>query len=47
MLAAKTAELAEFELARRGFLVLCCGVISLFALGATKGDDIAHKCASF
>jgi hypothetical protein len=47
VLTAETAVLAELKLARSRFFVLCGCVISLFALGATKGDDISHDCASF
>ncbi len=47
MLATKTAILAEFKFTRSRFFVFSCGVVSLFALCATKGDDVSHKCASF
>ena len=47
VLTAETAVLAEFKFARSRFFVFCGCVVSLFALGATKGDDISHNCASF
>ena len=45
VLATETTILAEFKLAWCRFLVFGCGVVSLFALGATKCDDVSHiKC---
>jgi hypothetical protein len=43
MLAAETAVFAELELFRLGSFVLCGCVISLFALGAAKRNDISHS----
>jgi hypothetical protein len=40
--AAETAVFAELELFRFGSLVLRSCVISLFALGAAKRNDISH-----
>jgi hypothetical protein len=42
MFAAETAIFAELELFRFGSLVLCGRVVSLFALGAAKRNDISH-----
>ena len=42
MLTAETAEFTELEFFRLGSLVLCGRVISLFALGAAKRNDISH-----
>ena len=47
VLATETAIFTELKLARGRFLVFCCCVISLFALCATKRDDVSHKSASF
>jgi hypothetical protein len=44
MLAAEAAVFAELQLCRLGFLVFGCCVISLFALGAAKGDYVSHVC---
>ena len=42
VLLAEPAILAEFELFRRGLLVLGRCVIALLALGAGQRDDISH-----
>ena len=42
MLAAKAAVLAEFELVRRGALILGRGIIALLAFLAGKRDDDSH-----
>jgi hypothetical protein len=42
MLAAETAVLAELQLLRGVLLVLGGGIVPLFALGATKGDDVSR-----
>jgi hypothetical protein len=41
MLTAEAAVLAELQFLRSGFLVLRGGIVALFALGATKGDDVS------
>jgi hypothetical protein len=41
MLAAETAVLAELQFLGSGFLVLRGGIVTLFALGATKGNDVS------
>jgi hypothetical protein len=47
MLATEAAKLVEFKFSRSCFFVFCCCLVSLFALGAAKRNDISHKCASF
>ena len=42
VLATEFAKLAEFKLTRGCSFVFCCCVVSLFALCATKCDDISH-----
>jgi hypothetical protein len=44
MLAAEAAVFAELQLCGLGFLVFGCRIISLFALGAAKGDYVSHLC---
>ena len=39
---AEPAVFTELELFRFGSFVLCSCVVSLFALGAAKRDDISH-----
>jgi hypothetical protein len=41
MLTAEAAILAELQFLGRSFLVLRGGIVTLFALGATKGNDIS------
>ena len=43
VLATETAKLVEFKFAGSRSLVFCCRVISLFALCASKGDDVSHN----
>jgi hypothetical protein len=43
MLTAKTTILAELKLFRLGPLVFGGCVVSLFALGAGKRNDVSHK----
>jgi hypothetical protein len=47
MLPAEAAVLAELQLVRSIFLVLCRGVITLLALSASQGNDIPHDESSF
>jgi len=47
MLAAEATVFAKLQLCRLGFLVFGCGVISLLALSAAKGDDVSHVCILF
>jgi len=47
VLTAKTTELVELKFTWSRFFVFSCSVVSLFALGATKGDYVSHECASF
>jgi hypothetical protein len=47
MLATEPAIFTEFKLAGGSFFVFGRCVISLFALSATKCDDVSHKSASF
>jgi hypothetical protein len=41
MLAAETAVLVELQFLGCGLLVFRGGVVALFALGATKGNDVS------
>jgi hypothetical protein len=41
VLPAEPAVLVELQLLGRGFLVFRGGVVALFALGATKGNDVS------
>jgi hypothetical protein len=43
VLTAEAAIFTEFQFLWLGLLVLGCGVISLLALSAGKGDDISHR----
>ena len=42
MLLTEPAVLAELQLVRRIFLVLCRCIIALLALGTSEGNDVAH-----
>jgi hypothetical protein len=42
MLLAEPAVLVELQLLRGVLLVLGSGIVALFALGATKGDDVSR-----
>ncbi len=43
MLTTKTTIFAEFQLLRSNLFILCCGVVSLLTLGASKGNDVSHR----
>ena len=43
MLTTKTAILVKLKLFRFGSLVLSGGVVSLFALSASEGNNVSHR----